>query len=188
MRNQHRFLVLQFMTAIIMNSSPGHAQKAKEISLSAYPGFTIVNFEKALGYSDDYMEDWNEFYTCAAIRGFLKPGKQFDIGVEIAWQQLYYAFYRVPYGTSPVYREFNISTISLSALGRFNKNNFFAVIGGGLHIFNDGIAPAICLEPGFMLRAGPKLMLPISLKINPIFGDGTPLPVSLGIGAAYTID
>jgi len=148
-----------FMFLLILSSWDGFAQKSNEISLSVYPGFTLVNFEKALGYSDDYMEDWREFHISAAARGFLGTGKSLQAGAEIAWQQLYYAYYVVPYGPSPAYREFNISTFSLTALARFSKNNFFSVMGAGIHFFNNGIAPAVCIEGGYRVNAGENLKI-----------------------------
>ncbi len=188
MKNWQRIPGMLLLTFFILYSSSGHAQNSKEISLSVYPGFTLVNFEKALGYSDDYMEDWSEFYTCVAIRGFLESGTQLSFGAEFAWQQLYYAYYRIPYiSTFPVYREFNVSTYSMSLLGRYTNNNFFAVLGAGLHIFNNGVAPGTILEAGYFIKGGSNLKFPVSFRINPILGDGPPIPISVGIGASYTI-
>ena len=187
MKKQLRLLTLLFMTLFILSPTPGHAQKKKEISLSVYPGFTLVNFEKALGYSDDYMDDWDQFHLAVALRGFLVSGTTVDLGAEIAWQKLYYAYYRVPYGTSPVYREFYISTFSFTALGKYSKNNFFALAGAGLHFFNDGVAPSLTLETGLILNKDKNLSFPVSVRLNPVFGDGTPVPVSLGVGARYVL-
>jgi hypothetical protein len=178
---------LLFMSIFLFFSSICRAQKSKEISLSAYPGFTIVNFEKALDYSDDYLENWKQFYISAAIRGFLSTEKPIHLGAEIAWQQLYYAYYIIPYYISPVYREFNVTTVSLMALGRYSVNRFFAVGGAGVHLFNSGISPAICLEAGYMIKAGTNLKFPVSFRINPIFGSGTPTPISVGAGVSYTL-
>lgn len=175
------------ITIFLLSSNHGYAQLSKEISVSIYPGFTFVNFEQALGYSDDYMEDWSEFHYSAALRGFLLSEKSIQPGAEVAWQQLYYAYYIVPYGASPVYREFNISTVSLTVLGRYTMNNIFLVGGAGIHFFNDGIAPAICIEAGYNINAGANLKLPVSFRVNPIFGSGTPIPFSAGIGVSYTI-
>ncbi len=185
--NNHSIVFELVMIIFIFLSSNGYAQRSKEISLSLYPGFTIVNFEKALGYSNDYLENWNEFHYSAAFRGFLLSGKPIQFGAEFAWQRLYYAYYIVPYGPSPVYREFNVSTVSLMALGRYSVSNFFAVGGAGIHFFNNGISPAICLEAGYKLNVGANLKLPVSIRVNPIFGSGTPTPISAGIGFSYTI-
>lgn len=161
------------------------AQKPTELSFSIYPGFTLVNFEKALGYADDYMEDWDQFHLALAARGFLKSNSPLQIGGEFGWQQLYYAYYIVPYGTQRVYREFYISTISLTALARISTEHFFIAGGPGIHVFHDGIAPAVSMELGMSVNLGEKIAVPLSIRLDPIFGDGIPTALSIGIGAAY---
>jgi hypothetical protein len=164
------------------------AQKGIEIQVSAYPGYTVVNFEKALGYSDEYMDDWDQFCYSFTLKSFLASDNRINFGAEIGWQRLYYAYYRVPYGDSPVYREFNVSTFSIMGLARYSPNQkFFFVAGAGIHIFNDGLAPAIMIEPGYNISIGENLKIPLSIRLNPIFGDGTPITVSLGIGVNYRI-
>ena len=107
------------LSLFFLFSTTGHAQKEKEISFSVYPGHTIIDFEKAYGYSDDHMEDWNEFHIAVALRGFLGTNNLIQVGLEVAWQQLYYVYYRIPYyETQYLYREYDISTISLSLLLR----------------------------------------------------------------------
>jgi len=183
---KHRIAIIQFISIFLMFSIIGHAQKSKEISLSVYPGYTLVDFEKALDYSDEYLEDWGEIYLGAALRGFLHLSSRLQIGAEVTWQQLYYAYYRLPYGPSPVYREFNVTAVSLMALSRYYLNDRFFIVGGaGVHIFNDGVSPSVCLEPGYMIEAGNNLTIPVSFRINPIFGSGTPIPFSVGAGVSY---
>jgi hypothetical protein len=176
-----------FMTLFLMFSTHGWAQKTGEISLSVYPGFTVVNFQQALGYSDDNMEDWSQFYYSAALRVFLSSGKQVKLGAEFAWQQLYYAYYIIPFGASPAYREFNVATTSVMVLGRYSASNFFAVGGAGLHFFDNGVSPSICLEAGYRFIASPKLHFPVSFRVNPVFGSGTPIPISVGAGVSLVL-
>jgi len=176
--------VLMWSIGVVTNAS---AQRPTELSLSIYPGFTLVNFEKALGYSDAFMEDWDQFHLALAARGFLKSNSALQIGGELAWQQLYYAYYIVPYGTQRVYREFNISTLSLTALARITSEHFFIAAGPGIHVFHDGIAPAVSMEMGMNVNLGDKITVPFSLRLDPILGDGIPTAISIGVGAAYKL-
>jgi hypothetical protein len=185
--NRQRIILALFMTIFLLFSFISRAQMPKEISFSVYPGYTFVNFEKALDYSDDYMENWSNFQFAAAIRGFLQSEKQIQLGAELAWQKLYYTYYILPYGPSPVYREFNVTTVSLMALGRYSVNRFFAVGGVGIHFFNSGVSAAICFESGYVINAGANLKFPLSFRINPIFGSGMPTPISVGAGVSFTI-
>jgi hypothetical protein len=185
---RRRQLLLTLITStFILLSTLAYPQKSKEISLSVYPGFTLVNFEKALGYSDDYMVDWDQFYLSTAFRGFLNTGKAFHLGAEVAWEKLYYAYYVIPYGSDHAYREFSVSTYSIMMLGRFYSHGFFIVSGIGAHFFDSGTAASLCFETGYSIKAGSRLKFPISFRVNPILGDGTPTPVSIGMGVSYTI-
>ncbi len=134
------------------------------------------------------MNDWDQFYYSVSLKSLLTSDKSVHFGAEIGWQRLYYAYYVVPYGTSPVYREFNIATTSLMALARYSSNQrFFALVGAGIHIFYDGVAPAIFIEPGYMIKLARNLKLPVSIRVNPVFGDKIPIPISLGVGVSYKL-
>ena len=89
MFNRQRVVFILVVTIFFCFSSVSHAQHSKEISLSFYPGITLVNFERALGYSDDNMEDWSQFYYSFDLKGFLSSEIPFQIGAELAWQRLY---------------------------------------------------------------------------------------------------
>jgi hypothetical protein len=177
-----------FTLLFLFFSNNIQAQKGIEIGFTLYPGYSAVNFEKALGYSDDYMDDWDQFYYSVSLKGFLTSDKPFHYGAEIGWQRLYYAYYIVPYVPSPLYREFNISTISFMALARYSANQrFFILAGPGFHLFNDGVALAVLIEPGYLIRLGENMKIPVSFRLNPVFGDGTPITISLGVGVNYTL-
>ena len=175
-----------FMSLLLIFSDICKAQKANEVSILLYPGFTLVNFEKALGYPDDYMVDWSQFYFSATLRGFMRSNNSIQFGAEIAWQRLYDAYYVIPYPPTTAERSFNVSTISLMALGRYTSGNFFLTGGGGIHSFESGISPALSFEAGYMLRAGETLRIPVSFRISPIFGSGTPTPISIGTGISFS--
>lgn len=162
-----------------------NAQITKEISLSTYPGFTIVNYEKALGYPNDFLTDNDHIQISAAVRGFLLSEKQIQFGAEVAWQKLYYAYYVVPNGTTPFDQEFKVKTFSLMILGRQFIKKIFFIGGAGIHFFNSGVSPALCLESGYMLSAGEKVQIPLSFRITPIFRSATVLPISVGAGLCY---
>jgi hypothetical protein len=184
MKNILGFLVI----LILLFSFNAQAQNGIQISLSGYPGYTFVNFEEALGYDDDYMSDWDQFSYGFSLKGLLAANKPFSYGAEVGWQRLYYAYYIIPQGDYSAYREFNVSTISVMALVRYSMaNNFFALAGAGIHIFGDGIAPAIYVEPGYMISISDKLKIPVSIRLYPVFGDGIPTSISVGVGVNYSI-
>ena len=170
-----------------LQSKNTSAQNPMEFGLVVSPGYTAVNFEKAIGYSDDYMDDWDQFYLSIHAKAYLPSQGKFQIGAEVGWNKLYYAYYRVPYGTYPLYYEFYISTTSLMLSGRYSMNNFFIAGKGGLHIFDNGVALAMGGEAGIKLNVTDNINIPLSACITPVFGDGTPISISLGLGLVYRL-
>jgi hypothetical protein len=176
------------LTIFLVFSLVCEAQKEKEISFSVYPGHTFINFEEAYDYSDDHMEDWDEFHIAVALRGFLGTNNLIQVGLEVAWQQLYYVYYRIPYYEMQyLYREYDISTISLSLLLRYSRSSFFAIAGPGIHFFDGHSALSLFTEAGFFINVGDKFRIPVSLKLSPIFTDGEPSPLSVGIGISLQL-
>lgn len=183
-----RITGLMILFFLLSNPAYIHAQKGIQLGVSVYPGFTLVNFEKALGYEDDHMIDWDQFYYSISIKAFLTSEKKSQFGAEISRQRLYYAYYGIPYPPLTAYREFDVSTTSIHALLRYSpSSHFFLTTGLGVHIFNNGVAASILVEPGYMINLGEKMKIPVSLRLNPVFGDGTPVPVSLGAGILFTV-
>lgn len=185
--NRRLFAAGQLIIVFLFFTTIGHAQISKEISFSLYPGITFVNYEKVLGISNDYLMDNDQIHFGAALRGFLISENRIQLGAEVAWQKLYFAHYVVPDGATTVDQEFKAKTISVMILGRQFINKFFFIGGAGIHFFNSGVSPALCLEAGYRINAGENIQIPVSLRVNPIFGTGTLLPISLGAGLSYTI-
>jgi hypothetical protein len=177
----------QLIITYLLFTIIGQSQISKEISLSVYPGFTFVNYEKRLGISNDYLMDNDHIHLGAAIRAFLLSENQIQLGAEVGIQKLYYAHYIIPGDNAPEDQEFKANTVSLMILGRQFVNKFFFIGGAGIHFFGSGVSAALCLETGYMFYAGENLQIPLSLRINPIFGTGTLYPVSIGAGLSYTI-
>jgi hypothetical protein len=177
---------LTILTVLLLCApSLGFARKFKDISLTLYPGYTLINFEKALPWPNTNLNESSRFHFSLAARGFIESKKQFHFGAELALNQLYYAYYIIPSGQTPIYDEYTVSTGSLMALARLPLDDFFAVGGVGFQVFNNGISPAICLEAGYTFTATKKLKFPVSIRINPILGNGMPVPVSIGAGMSY---
>ena len=73
-------------------------------------------------------------------------------------------------------------------MGRHYINKFFLVGGAGIHVFNSGVSPGICLESGYMINAGESIKIPVSIRIDPILAKGTPVPISFGAGLAIALN
>lgn len=91
-----------------------------DLGLSISAGYTALDFEAASGYPDSLMDDWDQFHYKITAYGLFPLSSTFSAGLELGYNYLYYYYYRIPYGTSPVYREAQWSTISCLGMVRYD--------------------------------------------------------------------
>jgi hypothetical protein len=167
-----------------------HAVSAQRIVVRAMGGggYTLVNFKKASGYPDSSLEDWNQVNYSLALQGLWKLAPNIRIGGEAGWEQLYYWYYIIPYGYSPVYREANWATVFVGGVAQFFLTPIFYALGGvDLHFFSgDGTALGVSGGIGMEIPLFDRLAIPIEFRVKPVFGAGTPTVFQINIGAALS--
>jgi hypothetical protein len=159
-----------------------------DLGVSASAGYTALDFEAASGYPDDQMEDWDQFHYKITAYGLYPLAPPLSAGLELGYNYLYYYYYKVPYGPSPVYREATWYTIFCLGLVRLDLGELLFIQGGaGVHFFiDDGTAFALSAAAGIRPRVG-DFRIPVYFRIDPIFGAGTPTTIALGAGAEYEL-
>jgi hypothetical protein len=149
-------------------------------------GHTAVNFEEASGYSDEYLEDWGQGHFKATLHALVPLASKLKAGIEIGYNDLYWWYYRIPYGPSPVYRSAEWSTLSL--LGVMEKDLpgiFFTRAGAGIHFFDGDPALSISAALGIKPRIR-NFGIPVCLRIDPVFGAGVPIAIALCAGLEFS--
>jgi hypothetical protein len=182
-----RFSIIASLAVLIMHLPASPADSfSLDIGLCASAGYTALDFEAASDYPDSTLEDWDQFHYKIMAYGLYPLSTSLRVGLELGYNYLYYYFYRIPYGLSPVYREAEWSTISCLGLIRLDLTELFFIQGGaGMHSFiDDGTAFALSATAGIQPRVG-ACRFPISLRIDPIFGAGMPTTIALGVGVEY---
>jgi hypothetical protein len=151
-------------------------------------GYTLVNFAGASGYPDSSLENWDQGHYSFSLQGLWQVAPKVRFGGEAGWEQLYYYYYIIPYGPSPVYREANWATIFMGPLVQLFLTSKVYVLGGvDLHLFSgDGTAIGVSAAIGAEFRLSGKLALPVEFRVKPIFGAGTPTVLQLNLGLAFT--
>lgn len=143
----------------------------------------MVDMEAASEYSWDQLTDSDQFHYRIAAEVGRELGSALRLNLEVIYQQLYGYDYRVRSGSSTYYGGSSWSTIGLNLLGQYSLGSWFYVLGGvGLQYFIDS-DPAFALASGFGVRIPLGThVIPIVLRVDPIFGMGTPIPISLNAG------
>ena len=150
-------------------------------------GHTIVDVEKMF---DRDLEEWDNIGIVLKATGEYSLQNGFSMGGEIGANRLYYWEYRWSDGTYSGTRYRSEWTTNLLVHGtKYFGENFFVQAGPGVHIFNDGSGTVLGLmtATGYNLNIGENFQIPLGLRIEFVFGEGTPIPVMLATGFKYIL-
>jgi hypothetical protein len=183
------FFAIVFIIAAACSAQVGEPFSLPQgviVRASAGGGFTLVNFENASGYPDSSLQDWDQGHYSFFIQGLFTVKPRLRIGGEIGFEQLYYWYYIIPYGYSPVYREANWATVFVGGVAQYFVTPLVYILGGAdLHFFDGTPAVGISLAMGVEPRFG-KLSFPIEFRVKPIIGGaGVPTPLQITVGMAF---
>ena len=150
-------------------------------------GGTLVDVEKAVEW--DNLEEWDTWAIILKAAGEYKLSDGLSLGGEFGANRLYYWEYRYSDGTYTNYRYGTEWTVNLGVnLTKYFSENFYIKGGAGLHFFiSGGTVPGLLAAAGYNLNIGEKLILPLELRIEPVFGNATPVPVLFGTGLRYRL-
>jgi hypothetical protein len=151
-------------------------------------GYTAVNVEKAVDYSP--LEEWDNIGIIfkAVAEYELRPGLML-VG-EFGENRLYYWEYRWSdgYYSGIRYRSEWTTNIGVSFKKMFNEV-FYVQAGPGVHIFNDGSGTVLglLLGAGYEISVGDRLVVPLGLRVEPVFGNAVPISILLNTGIRYIL-
>jgi hypothetical protein len=114
--------------AALLSAPPAHAQVSFEAEAGG--GYTVVDVETIAFNDGANALDWSQPTYRIAGRVLLdRPG--FGFGAEIAHQHLYWYSVRIPFGSTPIHREYDVSGMSAMALARLGVGSAILDLGAG---------------------------------------------------------
>lgn len=150
-------------------------------------GGTIVDVARAVEWEN--LEEWDNWAIVLKVAGEYKLKNGLILGGELGANRLYYWEYMWSDGTYSSYRWGTEWTVNLGI--NLTKNlgeNLYIKGGAGLHVFvSGGVVPGILGAAGYNFRIKEYLIIPLELRIEPVFGNATPVPVLLGTGIKYIL-
>ncbi len=171
------FAALIFFICISLSNA-----QFKSVGLVAGAGITAIDVQNTLEYA---LSNWNNYSF--VIKGYveyeLKGGSL--IGGELGTNRLYYWEYPVP-GYSWYNWRTEWTTNLVIYFSKYFNDKFFIKTGAGLHIFHDGTVPGLLIGAGYALSISDNFVIPLGLRIEPIFGTATPIAINLASGIKYT--
>lgn len=160
----------------------------RSVGLIVGAGYTAVNVEKAVDYSP--LEEWDNIgIIIKAVAEYeLRPGLLL-VG-EIGENRLYYWEYRWSDGSysGTRYRSEWTTNIGMS-FKKLVGESLYVQAGPAVHIFNDGSGTVLGLlmGVGYQLELSDRLVVPLGLRVEPVFGNAVPVSFLLHSGIRYLL-
>jgi len=178
---------LVFMLLLFGLSLSGTAQ-FKSINFSMGAGYTLVNFDKAVGVDD--LEEWDNIGAMIKVSvDFQLRDNLFLVG-EVGTNRLYYWEYYWSDGYYSGYRFGTDWTSNLVVqLKGYLSDRIFLQSGIGLHFYNDGsgMVPGDVVQIGYEIPLNDKITIPVLVRMENVWGQGSPSLFMLGAGASYKL-
>jgi hypothetical protein len=172
-------LIISIFFLLIASNISGQFRSA---GLIAGGGVTVVDVEKVV---DPYeLSDWNTYSFFIKGSAEIHAGSSGSLGIEAGTNRLYYWEYPAP-GFSWFNWRTEWTTNAVIYYVRNIGSRFFLQSGVGVHIFHNGTVPGLLAAAGTSFSVGEKLSIPLSLRIEPIFGTATPIAVNIGTGLKF---
>lgn len=174
-------LLTLILTIIIFQAA---SAQINSFGIIAGGGATIVDVEKVV--EPNSLDDWDTWSM--VFKGFAeyKISEGRALGIEAGFNRLYYWEYQAPgYSWYNWRTEWTTNAVFYYIMHISPK--FFVQSGIGVHIFHNGIVPGLMAGAGTNFPAGDKFIIPLFLRIEPVFGTATPVALNIGTGLRLSL-
>jgi len=172
-------IVSTFLFVVILSTA---SAQFKSAGVLIGGGYTAINVEKAL--EPTVLSDWNNFSLVFKALGEYQINENIILGAELGGNRLYYWEYPVP-GVSYYRWRTEWTTNLVVYFMKYFNGNLFVQAGAGIHGFHNGTVVGLLIGGGYSIMVADRFSIPLGLRIEPIFGTGTPIAINLGSGVRY---
>jgi len=160
----------------------------RSFGLVAGAGYTMVDIEEAISWSP--LEEWDHIgIIIKAVAEYELKSSLFLVG-EIGENRLYYweYLYSDGYYTGTRWRSEWTTNIGIS-FKKLIGDALYLQAGSGVHIFNDGSGTVLgfLVGAGYELELSERFVVPLGLRIEPVFGNAIPVSFLLHSGIRYNL-
>jgi hypothetical protein len=174
-------IVTLFLLFVLVS---GSSAQIKTLGIICGGGYTIIDVQKV--NSPITLNDWNN--SSLVFKGYaeyqIKEGIM--LGIEAGRNRLYYWNYKAP-GYSFYNWRTEWTTNAVFYIAKQLKDKFFIQAGAGIHSFYRGTVFGLLAGAGTYFHLSDKFSIPLCLRIEPIFGSGTPVAVNLETGLRLSL-
>ncbi|WP_436515792.1 hypothetical protein [Ekhidna sp. To15] len=174
--------ILPILTLSLLIAFSGYSQQTADFTIG--PGYTLVDLDKLIEKDEiagTRLEDWNQFSIGFSAQYFFTSLGEFQFGAEVMYQHLYWYRVIVPFGSTPIDREYTVTTFRLTPLFRVGEEDMNFDFGPTLN-FNDGLEIGAMISGNKYFPLSDNIDLPIKIRVDLINSIVLVVPVSVHTG------
>ena len=171
--------ILLAATAALLTLSPSLSAQLK-VELEAGGGYTLVDVEAVADLDNEIATDWGQGMYRFAARVFFAETSAFEVGVEGGYQYLYWYDVRIPYGSTPIYRTYDVDAKTVAGVARFKGASVTLDVNGGVAFLGDPL-----LMTGASLGWSLTDKVAIRFRADALLGDEVTVP--MGLHLSYSL-
>jgi len=159
-----------------------YSQNQLDVTLGA--GYTFIDIETLVEedeISGSSATDWDQFSAGLSAQYFFLATNSFQFGIEAMYQHLYWYSVRVPFGITPITREYTITTFRITPILRFGEGNFAFDIGPEFN-FGDELQLGLMVSANKYIPINDKIDIPIKGRLDVINGVVLTVPFTIHSG------
>ena len=157
------------------------ASAQTHFEIEAGGGFTVVDVETVASNDGAIAQDWSQPSFRLAGRALFASDSNRRFGAEAAYQHLYWYQVRIPYGSTPITRDYSVSVMKVLGLFRYDMESGTVLeLGAGL-AFGDTAAPATSVAFGFPVTPA----VSIKVRADAVLYEQPTVPLGVGISYAF---
>lgn len=161
----------------------GFSQNSIEFTLGV--GGTVIDIESLVEQDEGtgaIATDWGTVnYGISGQYIFASKG-DFSFGAELMYQFMYWYNIRVPYGSQPIYREYDVTTFRITPLLRYGGESAFSMDIGPEFNIMDGVKVGVLLSANYAFPVSDKIEIPLKVRFDILNNIVMTMPISLNAG------
>lgn len=165
--------------AALLLAAPAHGQMLFEVEAGG--GYTLVDVEGIADADGAIAQEWSQPSYRVAARALWGSREGMRFGAEVAHQYLYWYRVNIPYGSTPIHREYDVTATSALGLLRIGSGGGAVVdVGAGFAFLDDPVFTA-SLAVGW--EVVPRLA--VKLRADGLMASEPTLPVGLALSYGF---
>lgn len=159
--------------AALLVAAPVAGQTVWEIEAGG--GYSVVDVGGVAEADGAFANDWSQSGYRLSGRALFND----RFGAEVGYQYLYWYRVRIPFGSQPINREYDVTALSAMALMRFGGEGAVVDLGAGFAMLDDPVGQ-------LSVAVGWEIMdrLAIKLRADGLLASQPTLPVGLAFSYA----